>query len=336
MICVSAGIIRREDGRILVCQRGEGRSNAHLWEFPGGKQELGERPEACLVRELMEELRLPVKHVTPFAVCEAGGLHFDFLTCEADGVPVATEHEDVRFVQPREMLRLAFCPADTGVARALALNAPPLRHFFWDFDGTLIDTYPMMLGTLMAALAALGIQENEHEVLALQKVTLQHAIDTLTARHSLTPGVLYEKYCEIDAKAALDQVPAIRGISEALEQLRSLGGRHYIVTHRDRASSEAMLKAAGLLAYFDDMVTSDDGLPRKPQPDSCLYLLRKHGIDPQTAVMIGDRPLDTAAGRGAGMLSCLLDEEGRFPDDPCELRADCAAALPDLLCPALT
>ena len=60
MMRVSAGIIRREDGRILICRRGEGRHNAHLWEFPGGKQEPGEDAAACLIRELSEELSLPV------------------------------------------------------------------------------------------------------------------------------------------------------------------------------------------------------------------------------------------------------------------------------------
>ena len=50
--------------------------------------------------------------------------------------------------------------------------------------------------------------------------------------------------------------------------------------------------------------------------------------------MIGDRPIDTAAGRNAGMLSCLLDEENRFPDDPCELRTARADRLMALLCPA--
>ena len=63
MMRVSAGIIRREDGRVLICRRGKGRHNAHLWEFPGGKQEAGEDAAACLVRELAEELSLPVTEV---------------------------------------------------------------------------------------------------------------------------------------------------------------------------------------------------------------------------------------------------------------------------------
>ena len=56
MMRVSAGIVRYPDGRILICRRGEGRKNAHLWEFPGGKIEPGETPQKALKREIEEEL----------------------------------------------------------------------------------------------------------------------------------------------------------------------------------------------------------------------------------------------------------------------------------------
>ena len=55
MIAVVAGVVRRE-GRVLLCQRPEGKRFGLLWEFPGGKVEAGESPEAALERELREEL----------------------------------------------------------------------------------------------------------------------------------------------------------------------------------------------------------------------------------------------------------------------------------------
>ena len=48
------------DGRVLIAQRPEGKQLAGLWEFPGGKVEPGERPEAALIRELKEELGIDV------------------------------------------------------------------------------------------------------------------------------------------------------------------------------------------------------------------------------------------------------------------------------------
>ena len=156
MIEVSAGIVSRDDGRVLIAKRGEGRKNAHLWEFPGGKREAGESAADCLVRELREELSLPVRSVRPVCTAEAQGIRFTFLRAVTDAVPVPTEHEDVRFVQPREMLSLDFCPADTRIARQMALLAPPVRSFFWDFDGTLMDTYPVMSVSLSRACARFG------------------------------------------------------------------------------------------------------------------------------------------------------------------------------------
>lgn len=56
MVLVAAVALVDADGRILLAQRPEGKSMAGLWEFPGGKIEPGETPEAALIRELHEEL----------------------------------------------------------------------------------------------------------------------------------------------------------------------------------------------------------------------------------------------------------------------------------------
>jgi len=56
IVLVSAVALIDADGRVLLAQRPEGRSMAGLWEFPGGKVEPGETPEAALIRELKEEL----------------------------------------------------------------------------------------------------------------------------------------------------------------------------------------------------------------------------------------------------------------------------------------
>ncbi|HCQ67565.1 MAG TPA: 8-oxo-dGTP diphosphatase MutT [Rhodobacteraceae bacterium] len=55
-VLVSAVALIDIDGRVLLAQRPEGKSMAGLWEFPGGKVESGETPEAALIRELREEL----------------------------------------------------------------------------------------------------------------------------------------------------------------------------------------------------------------------------------------------------------------------------------------
>ncbi len=329
MIEVSAGIIRRQDGRVLICQRGEGRSNAHLWEFPGGKIEVGESPCDCLRRELLEELALPVENLREICQGEAQGIRFHFIEGTTQAEPQLTEHEAFAFVTDREMLGYAFCPADTDVARSMALNAPSLRHFFWDFDGTVMDTYPAMTEAFVRMARRVGVEITPERALNLLKNNLTHALKVIAEENALDASAMVPIFREEEKLTLVQMAQPVAGIPEAL---RDLPGKHYLVTHRDRAALD-YLDAMGLKAYFTDFVVENDGFPRKPAPDSLLHLVRKHGLDLAECVMIGDRPLDTAAGRNAGMLSCLLDEETRFPDDPCDLRTHSAYDLPALLCP---
>ncbi len=61
IITVSAVALLDADNRVLLAQRPEGKSMAGLWEFPGGKVEAGETPEAALIRELHEELSIDIR-----------------------------------------------------------------------------------------------------------------------------------------------------------------------------------------------------------------------------------------------------------------------------------
>ncbi len=310
MIDVSAGIIRRGDGRILICQRGEGRKNAHLWEFPGGKWEDGEDAADCLKRELMEELSLPVTNVRAWCTTQAQGIRFTFLTAETDAVPVLTEHEDAKFVTPRELLAYPFCPGDVPVARRLALAN--VRHVAWDFDGTLLDSYPLMKRCLSLAAADLGAALDEARALDLMKVNLTYAVQVVSSETGLDADALYRAFRRHEAAALEEGLPPVDGIPETLRALREAGIRHYVATHRDLQCRE-LLDKAGLLSLFDGFVTAEDGLPRKPAPDMLLHLMAKHGLPPEACAMVGDRPLDTESGVAAGMVGVLLDGEGRFP-----------------------
>lgn len=329
MIEVSAGIIRRQDGKALICQRGEGRNNAHLWEFPGGKIEQGETPCSCLRRELMEELALPVDDLRELCTQEAQGILFHFIEGTTAAHPTLTEHEAFAFVTDREMLAYPFCPADTKVARGLALHAPPLKHFFWDFDGTLMDTYPAMTQAFVRMAARLGVEVTPERALNLMKENLTHALEVIAGENDLEIAAMAPIFREEERTVLPDMIRPVPGIPQALAAMQ---GKHYLVTHRDRMAV-AYLQNAGLEKYFADFIVAEDGFPRKPAPDSLLHLVCKHGLNADECVMIGDRPLDTAAGRNAGMLSCLLDTEGRFPADPCEVRCARAEELPALLCP---
>lgn len=106
-------------GRVLLQQRAPGRAMAGLWEFPGGKVEAGERPEAALVRELEEELGIGVEAASlepaAFASADNSGRHMLlllYLCREWRGEPQALDAAALQWLRPAEMAALPMPPAD--------------------------------------------------------------------------------------------------------------------------------------------------------------------------------------------------------------------------------
>lgn len=127
---VTAAIIRRGDGAIFVARRAPGRRLAGAWEFPGGKIEPGETPEACLARELREELDLEVQVGAHFAtsVHDDGVLAVELMAYEVAilrGVPRPVDHDEVAWVAPHALRELALAEADVPIADELAGRARP-------------------------------------------------------------------------------------------------------------------------------------------------------------------------------------------------------------------
>lgn len=119
ILLVTAAALVDGDGRVLVQQRPPGTSMAGLWEFPGGKVEPGETPEAALIRELDEELGIVVDHrcLAPAAFAsEALGERHLLLLLYAlrkwQGMPVAHHATALRWVRPVQLHALAMPPAD--------------------------------------------------------------------------------------------------------------------------------------------------------------------------------------------------------------------------------
>ena len=118
LIVVAAALID-EDGRILVQQRPDGKAMAGLWEFPGGKVEEGELPEAALIRELHEELGIDVQQACLAPACFAseplGEQHMILLVyiCRKwRGIPRALEAPAIKWVRPLDLHNLDMPPAD--------------------------------------------------------------------------------------------------------------------------------------------------------------------------------------------------------------------------------
>ena len=115
---VTAAVIEK-NGKILIAQRLKGRALGGRWEFPGGKIEPGETPEAALIRELEEELGItvPAACLAPatFASAPLNDRHLVLLLFVArkwQGVPTALDADALKWVYPAELHQLAMPPAD--------------------------------------------------------------------------------------------------------------------------------------------------------------------------------------------------------------------------------
>jgi 8-oxo-dGTP diphosphatase len=123
-IDVACAIIEK-DGLVLAAQRSETMSLPLKWEFPGGKLEPDESPDACLKRELVEELgiQVTIQSALPSSNWQyptfAITLHPFVCSMHGDTIRL-TEHKAIRWVEPKDLLALDWAAAD----------APVLRNYF--------------------------------------------------------------------------------------------------------------------------------------------------------------------------------------------------------------
>ncbi len=119
LVLVAAVVLVDADGRVLLAQRPEGKAMAGLWEFPGGKVDPGETPEAALIRELAEELGIDVTAscLAPFTFASHTYADFHLLmplyVCRKwSGIPSAREGQRLRWVRPARLADYPMPPAD--------------------------------------------------------------------------------------------------------------------------------------------------------------------------------------------------------------------------------
>ena len=136
VLLVVACALLDADGRILMSQRPEGKAHAGLWEFPGGKLEVGERPEDAIVRELREELGIePCKQcLQAFTFVSHAYPDFDllmplYLCRQWDGFARPQEGQIIRWVFPDEVPNLNLVPADIPLAQEIRDRLPRGRRF---------------------------------------------------------------------------------------------------------------------------------------------------------------------------------------------------------------
>ncbi len=125
-VVVSAVALIDVDGRVLIAKRPEGKVMGGLWEFPGGKVDEGETPEAALVRELREELAIDITQSCLAPLTFASHSYADFhllmplFICRVwNGTPSPQEGQELKWVRPMQLRKFAMPAADIPLVALL-------------------------------------------------------------------------------------------------------------------------------------------------------------------------------------------------------------------------
>ena len=206
------------------------------------------------------------------------------------------------------------------------------KYYFWDFDGTLFDTYPRITRAFLRALADYGIKADPGEVLRRIKSTLGAAAAYYADQSGilgLTGDMLVDAYRRHSEQEDPSGITLYPNAKETLQRAVQKGGANYLYTHRGETAWPA-IERAGIKDLFSDGVTALNNFPPKPDPSALLYLIEKHHLPRQECAMVGDRYIDLDAAANAGIAGILFDPDG-FCDAQVTYHFTTMAALADTL-----
>jgi HAD superfamily hydrolase (TIGR01509 family) len=193
------------------------------------------------------------------------------------------------------------------------------KHLIYDFDGTLSDTYPCFTETVLEMLRRRGHEADYKTVYALLKVSVGHALKNSDFTEDYS--VLRKEFHVVHDELAPQIQKPYPEAEEILRYAMAQGHKNYLYTHSGKIV-KILLEQWGIADCFEDIIDSTMKFPTKPAPDALNYLCEKHGLDKSECLMIGDRDIDTDAGRNAGMKGCLFDPDHYYDDADVDYRID--------------
>lgn len=180
------------------------------------------------------------------------------------------------------------------------------HNIIWDFDGTLCNTYPSMVKAFSDTLKEYNIEVSDKAILDQLKITMDNAFKYFSAKYSIDLDELVRKYLNKE-KSPKDR-PLYEYTREVCETICQVGGNNFIVTHRDQKSTLEILEYYNVTHLFKNIITSDDGFKRKPDPEAFDYITEKYSLEEKKTIAVGDRELDIQAAKNSGVISCYFNE----------------------------
>jgi len=175
----------------------------------------------------------------------------------------------------------------------------------FDFDGTLVDSFPVIARVANDALGSLGFPARSiSDVRPLVGMSLETVMERLSGS-SAEAEELSVRYRAIWDETA-EPAPLYGGMRDLLDVLLAAGVRLAVATNRKRFGLEELLVAHGLREHFHALVGASCVDNRKPHPESVDRILGEVGVGRERCVVIGDTTLDIVMGRNAGTHTCAV------------------------------
>ena len=185
------------------------------------------------------------------------------------------------------------------------------KAVIWDLDGTLFDSYDVIVESIYQTFSEYSISCSKEEI---HRHAICFSISSLFAeyaqRENMDVRLLNQRYSEISSGKYMD-IKIMKHGREVLQGLKNQGVENYVFTHRGKTTIPVM-DHLGLMPFFREIVTSQNGFSRKPDPEGLNYLMEKYDLDPARTYYIGDRSLDMDCAKNAKIPGILLMPEGSF------------------------
>ena len=174
--------------------------------------------------------------------------------------------------------------------------------FIWDLDGTLLDSYEAILSGIEETFGQFSIPYDKEQVREfILKYSVQDLLEQVSEERKLDAEVLNQVRTQSLAEKNA-QVVLMSGAREVLSWADAAGIQQFVYTHKgDNAFT--ILRDLGLESYFTEIITSQSGFARKPNPEAATYLLNKYQLNPEKTYYIGDRTLDVEFAQNSGIQS---------------------------------
>lgn len=174
--------------------------------------------------------------------------------------------------------------------------------FIWDLDGTLLDSYEAILSGIEETFDQFAIPYDKEQV---REFILKFSVQDLLVQVSKERKLDVEVLNQVRAQSLAEknaQVVLMSGACDVLAWADESGIQQFVYTHKgDNALT--ILRDLGLESYFKEILTSQSGFARKPNPEAATYLLDKYQLNPDNTYYIGDRTLDVEFAQNSGIQS---------------------------------